>query len=312
MRYVVSQHNEFLQETYIDIPSLKETMLRYADKNGKQRQVHVDQQHKFVRRIFSRKSWEANGRFYGGFWQSVPSNYRSQIAINNLPSVEIDYKGLHVAILAAEKGVEARGDWYDLGRAILPQFDLEQQRKLVKQLVLTAINAPSTKSAYSAFRSDAPNGSDAKKLSGDDLDLLLNAFLEKHPYLAGSLCSDQGIRLMFLDSQITEKIITTFMNAEKPILPVHDSYIVTNMDTNLLHQAMRDASEEVIGVPLSVEQDGVGYDDVMNVMRRSRNYLNSELGDMIKIINKTQEYEERTKEFTEYKRRLGERSYWIG
>ena len=43
-------------------------------------------------------------------------------------------------------------DRYDLGLRILTDFDQKQQREVLKMLVLTAINAKSPKSAFSAFR----------------------------------------------------------------------------------------------------------------------------------------------------------------
>ena len=45
---------------------------------------------------------------------SVPSDYRSMITIDNEPTVELDYSGMHFAIMYAEKGmdipIEERGD----------------------------------------------------------------------------------------------------------------------------------------------------------------------------------------------------------
>jgi hypothetical protein len=66
-----------------------------------------------------------NGRFYGGFWQQIREDLRKKIYINDNPTVEVDYKGLHAAILSARQGVFDSSDRYDLGRQILPDFDLK-------------------------------------------------------------------------------------------------------------------------------------------------------------------------------------------
>ena len=148
---------------------------------------------KFVRRIFSRDDWEMNGRFYGGFWQQISKNFRKQIYINDNPTIEVDYKGLHAAILSARKGVVSDTDRYDLGLRILTDFDQKQQRDVVKMLVLTAINAKSPKSAFSAFRDSEKDGSREKRLTDSQLKSLLEAFINKHPYLEDDICSDKGI-----------------------------------------------------------------------------------------------------------------------
>ena len=91
----------------------------------------------------------------------------------------MDYKGLHVAILSAQKGIQDDPkDRYNLGYQILPQFNLEEQRAIVKLLVLTAINAKTEDSAFSAFRNDQPTGTPQKKLANDELSLFLSAFID--------------------------------------------------------------------------------------------------------------------------------------
>jgi hypothetical protein len=148
---------------------------------------------------FSRGDWNCNGRFYGGFWQQVGSDYRKDIYINDSPTVEVDYKGLHAAILSAEKGIVYSGDRYELGSIVCSKLDQKQQRKAVKLLVLAAINAKDRKSAFGAFRQAQQTGSVEKTLTNQELQLLLDTFLIQHPYLEDGICSDQGIRLMNVD-----------------------------------------------------------------------------------------------------------------
>ena len=44
-------------------------------------------QERTVRRIFNNGSFEEGGRFYGGWWERVPSRYRPQITIDGMPTV---------------------------------------------------------------------------------------------------------------------------------------------------------------------------------------------------------------------------------
>jgi hypothetical protein len=207
-------------------------------------QIAIDQSHKFTRRIFSRNNWKMNGRWYGGFWQNLSKAERRHIQIDAEPTDEIDYSGLHPALLALQNGVQLTTDPYDLGYQVTRSIPLAEQRKVVKLLVLVAINAKNMDAAIRAFQKG--NGGYKKK----DLIAVLEAFKSKHPYLADSLCADRGIHLMYLDSMITAQIINEFVALGKPILPIHDSYIVKIDDRDLLRAAMRRASLAVVGADL--------------------------------------------------------------
>jgi hypothetical protein len=124
----------------------------------------------------------------------------------------------------------------------------------VKLLALTAINANSRTQVFQAHV-DASE----IKLKHDELSVLLDAFIEHNPYLDDHICSDKGIELMYLDSQITESIIQAFINEDKPILTVHDSYVVQVHDTEYLHQQMREATKKVLGTELQFDQDYLSY-----------------------------------------------------
>ena len=254
IRKDLEAYNQLLRDTYVDIAALEEPFVVRTKKDGSTQRIKIDQSKKFVRRIFSRGDWNCNGRFYGGFWQQVGSEYRKHIYINDSPTVEVDYKGLDAAILSAMKDVVYDGDRYDLGAIVCPRLDKQQQRKAVKLLVLAAINAKDRKSAFGAFRQAQPAGSVEKTLDNDELGLLLDTFLQQHPYLEDGICSDQGIRLMNVDSHITNYIIKEFVRLQKPILSVHDSYIVDTKDVELLRDCMKEASLHVVGVDLAAEQ----------------------------------------------------------
>ena len=263
IRRDLEAYNQLLRDTYVDIATLEEPFVVRTRKDGTKQRIKIDQSKKFVRRIFSRGDWNCNGRFYGGFWQQVGSEYRKDIYINDAPTVEVDYKGLHAAILSAEKGLEYGGDRYDLGSVVCSKLDKQQQRSAVKLLVLAAINAKDRSSAFGAFRKAQSTGSTEKTLTNDELSLLLDTFLQQHPYLEDGICSDQGIRLMNVDSHISNFIIKEFVGLQKPILSVHDSYIVDTRDVELLRDCMTEASLHVVGVDLAAEQELPSYQQIM-------------------------------------------------
>lgn len=110
MRETLRAYNHLLRNTYVDISSLEKTYVKRQDSKGKTIRVPVNQRSKFVRRIFSRGEWHYNGRYYGGFWQQVGEEYRKDIRMDDVPTIEVDFKGLHPAIIAATKGVNSVGD----------------------------------------------------------------------------------------------------------------------------------------------------------------------------------------------------------
>ena len=251
MRSEVQAYNNLMNEHYVDVATLQEPFIvrEVIPKRGKSytTQHPVDQNHKFTRRIFSRNSWELNGRWNGGFWQNLPKYMRRDILIDGEPTDEIDYSGLHPSLLALKQGYRLSGDPYDLGKHVCPRIPLQDQRKVVKQLVLIGINAKNRNAAFRAFQSDN------KGYKKADLEQVLDAFVDKHPYLADSICADQGIKLMNVDSKLTTHIINQFVALGKPILPIHDSYIVKTEDRQLLRSAMSKACVDVVGTDIEAE-----------------------------------------------------------
>ena len=182
--------------------------------------IHIHPSNLFTRRIFSRGQFNKHGRWYGGFWQQLPKkgqDLRKDIYIDDEPTDEIDFSGLHPTLLALKKGHKLEGDRYDLGYQVCSTIPLTKQRDIVKQLVLIAINAKSRQKAFGAYNSNN------ERITPGNLAKLLDAFIDKYPYLEDDMCTDKGIDLMYTDSQITAAVIRRFVELDKPILPVHDS-----------------------------------------------------------------------------------------
>lgn len=51
----------------------------------------VDLTRNRIYRVFNNQSFDEGGRFYGGWWQRVPSDYRKFITINWVPTRELEY-----------------------------------------------------------------------------------------------------------------------------------------------------------------------------------------------------------------------------
>jgi hypothetical protein len=266
MRNQVQRYNSLLWRTHIDIPTREEPYIaqEYWDKKVgemKTRKVRLTQDNKFVKRVFYRGSWNLGGRFHGGWWQSIKEDWRKQIYINDMSTVEIDYSGLHVNLLYGLQEMEQPQDPYILDEIL--QITADQQRKIVKTVVLMAINANSPAKAFSAFRQNQAINSIEKSLNNKQLQWILDAFKEKHPTIADSICSDKGVDLMNIDGKITAKIINHFTKKNIPVLTIHDSCVIQNQYSGELRTVMTNVvKEQLNGFKINIEQEGIGVDQI--------------------------------------------------
>ena len=66
-----------------------------------------------------------------------------------------------------------------------------------------------------------------------------------HPQIKEAFFTDQGMELQYRDSQMAEQVMLAFAKAQKPILPVHDSFLVLIDDKELLLEEMQSAYTSV-------------------------------------------------------------------
>ena len=250
MRKVVEGYNDLLRRTFIDIPMLEYNFIELGD-GGKGKRLFVSQRDKFTRRVFNRGSFDKGGRFYGGWWQRCPKEWRKKLFIDDQPVHELDYSGLHIIMLYANERIDY---WSEVGvdPYVLenPPAEIEPflTRNLCKDLLLMAINATTEKKTFQAFRDESPTGSVQKSLSNTELAKILNLLKEKHKFISHKFGSDAGISLMNQDARITELIVEWFTGNELPILAIHDGYIVPLGLKDELDQQMREAFAAVTGM----------------------------------------------------------------
>lgn len=211
-----------------------------------------------VHRIFNRGSFTCLGRFYGPWWQAIknrpakdrsspskllwPGEVRKHILINEEPTVECDYSAMHIHLLYCVEGMNYH-EIFDDGDPYLIDSGNPEDRKIVKQIVLTAINAKSEEEGLEAVR---------KKLWSEemiDLDIqglkkYLGLISRKHHRISDYLYSDAGIHLQNLDSKIADFVITGMAKRGIVALPIHDSFIVQDRYCEELVRVMWDAFDE--------------------------------------------------------------------
>jgi hypothetical protein len=161
-------------------------------------------------RVFNRGSWVFGGRAYA-YWQQLPKCFRAQLLINGEPVAEPDYRGLHAALIYAERGMRLVGD---------DPYEIDGfERSQSKLAFLIAVNSKSTRDAIgSLVRSHGMDRAAATNI--------IAAIMAKHNRVSDAFCSDAGIRLMRQDSDLILASTRACLNAGIAALPVHDSLIV--------------------------------------------------------------------------------------
>lgn len=212
----------------------------------------IDVTQKRLRRIFNNGSFQQGGRFYDGWWQSIPKEYRKQIKMNGSYTAEIDYSGLHIHMLYAQKGLQLEDtDPYQLdGYADI--------RKFLKMVLLISVNADSKIKAKRAITDAINKGDIEKPKSIKSIDDVIDDFVKKHAAIKESFFSGAGLELQFLDSQLAEKVMISFASKGYPILPIHDSFIVETEKKEILDWCMADAYYDIFKMkcPVSINELG--------------------------------------------------------
>jgi hypothetical protein len=197
-------------------------------------------------RIFSRGSVELGGRFYRGWWQSVPSVHRPHIRINGYKTDEVDFSGIGIKILYWMNQSEFKGDDpYDIGLIDWKGKD-DPRRGAVKKGVNALINDIDGKF----------------KLQGKlrkDIGLPLKEFKNKvndvHKSISNLFQTKAGLKAQYIDSCIAEKVMLTMIDNKSIALPIHDSFIVRIGYKYLLLEAMEEACMDILGINISVTEE---------------------------------------------------------
>ncbi|MDC0457534.1 hypothetical protein OAM56_06390 [Alphaproteobacteria bacterium] len=299
MRNILNGYNNLLKQTFIDIPELDKPIIETNDKY-----IPISSNERLVRRIFNNASWKDGGRFYGGWWQRVPSFFRSKIYLNNEGTIEDDYRSLHPNLLYANKGLDYvklnRGDAYDIH---VPHInDKDDKRKLVKRLMLIAINAKDEVTAFRAVKSELQEEIPYFSFKFDDLKLILKNLKEKHHEIADDFCTGKGLQLMNLDGKITEYIINKFTQNNTPVLCIHDSFVVPRSKDDFLRRTMNEAIINVTsqGLP-KIDRKGLGLNEISSVKHLDRDLYLDRVNNLSQTTpNRSKGYMYRKQLFEEY------------
>jgi hypothetical protein len=209
---------------------------------------------KWLYRVFN-ESFEKGGRFYGGFWQEIPSDYRSRLTIDHCITYEIDFSSLHAAILYLREGYKREDflDPYQLTKDVgLKSFDaVKDTRDAIKVAMNIMFN---TTNRYAALGAVEATGLEAPPKYGDWL-ATLKAIEAYHEPIAHYFYANKGLEIQDLDSQIVEMIMLEMIKHKTVVLPVHDSFVCKAGDLGALIEAMNKATTHYLGSDLFLTLD---------------------------------------------------------
>jgi hypothetical protein len=224
-----------------------------------------------LKRIFNNESFEEGGRFYGGWWQSLSEDQRKHIKFNDTPSIEIDYSNLHIRMLYAKEGIEYAGDVYQI------EGVPGELRPVIKQILLRIVNADTQRKFMGSIMNDLEEPT--KKHFPAGIVHLVNLLKAKHKPIAHHFHSGDGLKSQYRDSVLAEKIMLSFVERGQPILPVHDSFIVSAWEEHELKAAMLSAFAEEYGVEGKVDVgDVIWPDDIDDYSDSDDDWIYWEMG----------------------------------
>ncbi len=281
MRETVLRINDELRGTLVDLKvtdeQLKDINIRLA--NDERRQM-VDFTYRYIVREFTNESFEVGGRFYKGWWQDIPREYRKFIQIQGKPTAELDYSTLHPTILYLKEGLLPPKDSYDIDG-----WDNEH-RSIYKKTFNQILNSKSKMHKKTMWGNFAPdlldnnsvrgwkhlnkhqrgklNREEFLRLTGRSYDDLINSILVKHKPIQHHFFTQAWSWLQRLDSDIAERVMLKMLDEEDiPVLPLHDSFIVRAIFKGVLSKVMEVSFRDIIKGDPTIDAkpsllDGVG------------------------------------------------------
>lgn len=186
-------------------------------------------------------------------YQSFSEDERAEITINGEPVVELDYSGLHPHLLYAKEGIQFFGDPYSI------VDDRPEARPFLKQILLCMLNAKDHTAAERAgnfwLYKNHEEREALNKIGITKAGPMIRAFQKAHKPIVHYFCKgkDTGLKIMNKDAKIALDIIQHFAKQNKPILAVHDSFIVQAKYHDELMHIMKSTYKKHTGFRIKVK-----------------------------------------------------------
>jgi hypothetical protein len=257
MRSQLKAWNDFLALQWVDIyltdaqfrsvftnlSKREEAEIEAAQEEEEPKPRYLDWKDRRLYRVFNNGSFEDGGRFYGGWWQYIPSKWRPYITINGHPAWESDFSHMQPAILYA-----------------LADQPLERYAYEIDGIELTDKNKDAIKRTFFKLIYSEP-GQRIAPLESDELPQgwtwtrLLEAVQERHAPINQYLRSGIAPKIQRIDSDIAEDVMLSMMKRNILVLPIHDSFMVRKGFVDRLNDEMRRAYRKRLGTDIDLKID---------------------------------------------------------
>ena len=205
--------------------------------------VMTEKETHFANRTYTRRFVKSNlklaGRFYGPYWQTLPKRYRKLIKINGKEVIELDYNAMHLHLLYSKLN-KSLYDYYPFNKDpyAIPGYN----RKIVKLVFTACINENCTRKNI--------NHVGGKQVSEGLPDLfeeglpyreMVDSLGKNHPEVAPMFYSEIGYEISYMESRVTDYIVTVLTKHKIPVLSIHDSFVVVKSKVSFLRTIMQEA-----------------------------------------------------------------------
>lgn len=205
------------------------------------------------------EDFEHGGRYYGGWWIGLPSQYREQITIDGEATREPDFSRYHLSMVYSIEGLPIPADCYDIGWH-------EKYAPMVKKFINVLLYAKDEAEGFMAmldFRED-----DIREMwkACDDVPQIevygrkeavlvpmLQDIKKTHAAVAHYFGTGKSTQLQFRDSRIAELVLQTSVWLGITCLPVHDSFIVPASQADYFTEHMKMTFDASYGQSIAVK-----------------------------------------------------------
>ena len=231
---------------------IREHMTRRASKD-KDKVAEIQYNNKYIQRIYN-EDFQHGGRFYGGFWQQIPKEWRSRITINNKLTVEVDYSSLHLSMLYWRQKNYFNEDPYALS---------EGDRTSNKLALNFMLNATNFNECLSAVKKEKKILHPSKHIKGcKDYESYLKFLAAVHKPIKKYFFTGIGLKLQRQDSDMAEAVMMRMFQQGRIALPMHDSFITAGENIYRLNKVMQSVSKELLGsmLKMDIKQPKINWD----------------------------------------------------
>lgn len=192
-------------------------------------------------------SLSEDGRIFGVPWFNRSEEDRSTIKINGKATIEIDIATCSIRIAQHLNGHD------------VPHIDMYlisgYKRDLIKDIAnrmfnVTAVSPEQgcSKTASSLYRTYTNKGKVASPYTKEFIRVAVDKTYNYYRLSIDNwLFKGKGLELQHWDSKVCFKVIENFLNIDKVVLTVHDSFITIIEDKDLLRETIINSYREVIG-----------------------------------------------------------------